>query len=393
MAAALWLSLTLTIAVTARPALAQGTALWLDAGASSVRQPGSTARPAGTLGIGAEHRTRRFAVTGDGAATVATDSIGALQLVLRSHFSPLSWTLSEVEASTTTIGITMPGNDGNRAALFRQYVQHRAIRLFAGAGVGRTSRYGLDSRSAAQQLGAWSTRNTWRGTLAGTLTLQRSTTNDWQLIEAAGLVLKAPAPSYGLHDAAFDIAWQRARFAMSASHTWRAGFGETRGTGRGHAYAASWLVSGPVTLVAQGGRQLADPLRGIPQASYAGAMVRIQRGRSALPRSRDARSAGLTVFDGVAGAEYRLQPREGGGELVVTIQAPPDALVEVACSATEWAPVTMPRVGNAFVARLPLGSGAHRIAVRINGGPWRAPHGLSSVADDFGGRLGIIVVP
>ncbi len=385
--------LTAALVVSAHPVFAQSTMLWLDAGASTVRQPGSIARAAGTFGLGAEHRTRRFALTADGAATVASDSIAAMQLVLRTQFAPLSWSSSELEASTTTIGITLPGNDGNRAVLLRQYVQFGAARLFAGAGLGRTSRFGLDSRSTAQQLGAWSARGAFGGELGGTLTLQRFRTDDWQLIEAAGIILKAPAPAYGLHDAALDLAWQRARFSVSASHTWRAGFGETVGTGQGHAFAASWRVTGPLTLVAQGGRQLADPLRGIPQATYAGVMVRIQRGRTALPRSRDARSTGVTVFDRVEGAEYRLAPRHGGGELTLTIDAPADAVVEVASSATEWSPVRLTRTGRAFVVHVPLVSGSHRIAVRVNGGPWRAPRGLARADDDFGGSAGLVVVP
>jgi len=387
------------LVLTAHPARAQATTFWLDAGASNVRQPGSIARAAGTLGLGAEYRTLRFAVTGDGAATMADDSIGAMQLVLRTQFAPVSWTVGEFEASTTTVGIAMPGQEGNRALLFRQHVQRGAVRVFAGAGVGRTSRFSLDSRSAVQQLGASSARGAlggaFGGSFTGSLTLQRATTNDWQLIEAAGIVLKAPASSYGLHDAALELAWQRARFAGSASYAWRAGFGETRGTGQGHAFAASWRVAGPITLVAQGGRQLADPLRGIPQATYAGAMVRIQRGRTALPRSRDARTGGVTVFDSVSGAEVRLLPNASGGgaDLTVTIEAPVEAVVEVASSASEWNAVRLTRTGRAFTVRMPLASGSHHVAVRVNGGPWRAPRGLARVVDDFGGSAGLVVVP
>jgi len=40
-----------------------------------------------------------------------------------------------------------------------------------------------------------------------------------------------------------------------------------------------------------------------------------------------------------------------------------------------------------------LPPGSHRVAVRINGGAWRAPRGLVAVPDDFGGTVGVVVVP
>jgi len=45
------------------------------------------------------------------------------------------------------------------------------------------------------------------------------------------------------------------------------------------------------------------------------------------------------------------------------------------------------------VQQLTLPAGAHRIAVRVNGGPWRAPRGLAPVNDDFGGKAGVVVIP
>jgi hypothetical protein len=33
------------------------------------------------------------------------------------------------------------------------------------------------------------------------------------------------------------------------------------------------------------------------------------------------------------------------------------------------------------------------VAVRVNGGAWRAPRGLAVVDDDFGGKAGLIVIP
>jgi hypothetical protein len=39
-----------------------------------------------------------------------------------------------------------------------------------------------------------------------------------------------------------------------------------------------------------------------------------------------------------------------------------------------------------------IGPGVHRINIRIDGGPWVAPPGLTVVRDDFGGAVGLLVV-
>lgn len=392
-----------SLAVVAHPAVAQRTSGWLDVGGASVTQPGSRARSAGTVGAGIMQRGRRFSLIGDGAVTMANDSIAATQAIVRGLFALTSWTGSEVEASATSIGLTLPGNDGNRSVFFRQQLQLGAVRVFGGAGFGNTSRHRLESHGGTQHVGVSATRAGF--TL--TTTAQRATTDDWQLMEAAGFSLRTNSEWYGMHDATAELLWQSHRVAIGASQTWRAGFGATRGTGRAQTIAASWEVVGPLTLIAQSGRQLADPLRGVPQATYTGVAMRLQFGRASASRDaalrdaavRDAtgRRAGgstaLAVFEPIEGAEYQLVRRERGAELVLRVKAAADAIVEVAHSANEWTPLRLTREGDQFVARITLASGAHRVAVRVNGGAWREPRGLSRVSDDFGGAAGIVVVP
>ena len=42
---------------------------------------------------------------------------------------------------------------------------------------------------------------------------------------------------------------------------------------------------------------------------------------------------------------------------------------------------------------LPIPSGLHRLNVRIDGGAWIVPAGLSRAADDYGDDVGILAVP
>lgn len=374
-----------SMTVVARPGLAQSSAVWMDVGGASLRQPGSTDRNAATAGLGGLIRRGSWTLAGEGALSVAEDSLGAAQLVARASFSPSHWRWSttELDASATSLGVTWPGNDGNQSVLVRQSVERGAFRVFGGVGWGKTLRYGLDTRGSLFNAGLAGTR----GPLVGTVTLQRATTDDWQLMEASGIILKQVAPWYGLHDAAVDVAWHLSRVSLTASRSWRAGFGDTRGTSNGYALAAAWRVMTPLQLIVQGGKQMADPLRGVPQATYAGVSARWQRRSQSVSPSSDA------PWRVVRNAEYALVPRPGGAELSVQIDAPADAVVEIASSATEWAPVRLTREGALHVARVPLASGTHRVAVRVNGGDWRAPRGLTRVVDDYGSAAGIVVVP
>ena len=40
-----------------------------------------------------------------------------------------------------------------------------------------------------------------------------------------------------------------------------------------------------------------------------------------------------------------------------------------------------------------IGSGAHEMNVRVNGGAWEPPPGLVAIRDEFGGTTGLLVIP
>ena len=224
--------LLFSMTVFVRPSTAQQTAGWLDAGGATLKQPNSVDRSAWTFGLGLVHQRGPWSFLGQGAVTVANDSVAATQAALRVSLAPakLSWSLTDVEVSTTTIGIVLPGNDGNQSASARQYVRLGGVQMFAGGGVGSTSRYHLESTSAALQLGATSV---WRA-FTGTAAFQRAKTDDWQLMEASGIYLRAAAPAYQLNDATVELSWRVPRVTIIASQSWRAGFGNTRGMAEPH---------------------------------------------------------------------------------------------------------------------------------------------------------------
>jgi hypothetical protein len=40
-----------------------------------------------------------------------------------------------------------------------------------------------------------------------------------------------------------------------------------------------------------------------------------------------------------------------------------------------------------------IAPGTHRVAIRVNGGAWVVPPNLPHVSDEFGGEVGLLIVP
>jgi hypothetical protein len=89
----------------------------------------------------------------------------------------------------------------------------------------------------------------------------------------------------------------------------------------------------------------------------------------------------------------RLLPTPDGVLLTVLINAPESVLVEVAGSFSGWDPVPITKTPSGWQMQVILKPGRYRVAVRYDGGPWRAPGNLGRVKDDFDGESGIIIIP
>jgi hypothetical protein len=68
--------------------------------------------------------------------------------------------------------------------------------------------------------------------------------------------------------------------------------------------------------------------------------------------------------------------------------------VELASDLTGWRPIPMGRQrrsSNEFTVSLPASPGVHRVRIRIDGGPWSVPPGVSLEEGDFG-AVGVILL-
>jgi hypothetical protein len=91
----------------------------------------------------------------------------------------------------------------------------------------------------------------------------------------------------------------------------------------------------------------------------------------------------------------RLDVRGGDDSLrVVSVRLPSATTVEIMGDFTDWEPVPMTRAPNGEwrVERV-ITPGTHRVAIRVDAGAWTVPPNLPRVDDEFGGDVGIVIVP
>jgi hypothetical protein len=88
---------------------------------------------------------------------------------------------------------------------------------------------------------------------------------------------------------------------------------------------------------------------------------------------------------------FDLRPL-GGGWYVIAIHAESAGTVEVMGDFSAWQPRALLHVHRSrWGARVRLEPGVHQIQVRVDGGPWAPPDGLSTSDDGFSGVVGVFV--
>jgi hypothetical protein len=355
----------------------------LDAGAAQVQQTGREARDAaGIFGVSWREGTPLFATLLSGAVTYAGDSTSAAQAGLASAWRPAERSAWQTEGGmiAAAFGSSPLARGGSFSGFLRERLALDAGGVWAGAAVGGTSRDNLASHSTVLDIGGW-----WRaGDLEATAWVSRARSDDFSLLEAAGIFLSRNAASYDLTDVAAELRYEHGPLLLDATETWRNGVRATSASQAAFYVSAIWTFSPRYSFTVGTGRQLADPVRGVPDVQVTSAAIRV----ALVPL----RAAG--AVEATRGASFAtLTPKSSGALLVVRVVADDSAKVELAGSFSEWKPVPLTRTSDGWVAEIALPPGRHRVAVRISGGPWQAPRGTARVRDEYGGEAGLIVVP
>ncbi|MGH7560970.1 MAG: glycogen-binding domain-containing protein [Gemmatimonadales bacterium] len=154
-------------------------------------------------------------------------------------------------------------------------------------------------------------------------------------------------------------------------------------------------VTRQLSVSVSGGKYPGDPVRQTLGAEYVSAGLRLRA------FGRPSPSVPLHIT-GVSGRRLAPPGEEGPmiaidgppGRRTIRILASGARVVELMGDFTDWTPVSMVEVRpGRWEVTLPLPPGLHRVNVRLDGGEWRSPGGLRTERTEFGGTVGILVLP
>jgi hypothetical protein len=172
------------------------------------------------------------------------------------------------------------------------------------------------------------------------------------------------------------------------------------GTARtwGSASVTAW-VHPNVGVVASAGSYPVDFTQGYPGGRFATLALRfaLRRGASSpLPVSNPRMSSALATgleqarASGVTAIDVQSL---GGNRRTIRVRVTSAEHVELNGDFTAWRATPMQReVDGWWSATLTIEPGTYQMNVRVNGGSWVVPPGLTTVADEFGATVGILVV-
>lgn len=161
---------------------------------------------------------------------------------------------------------------------------------------------------------------------------------------------------------------------------------------------ASVSLSERMTVAVSGGGYPADPVRQVLAAKYVAVGLRLNvfgRERSPVPTLTGALVRAARDLDAAAATGApRLEVVPSAEPRVLRVYVARAETVELMGDFTDWRPVPLVRAGaGVWEIRLALDPGVHRLNLRIDGGRWLVPAGTRREESEFGGGVGVVVVP
>jgi hypothetical protein len=151
-----------------------------------------------------------------------------------------------------------------------------------------------------------------------------------------------------------------------------------------------------IAAIVAGGRYPSDPVRGVIAANYVSAGLRITALSSPTPSSTSALLRELERAEPLprpGEARITIVPATQGTQ-TITVEAPGAESVELTADFTDWEPVSLSESSSGrWELTIRVSSGVYRFNLRVDGGPWIAPIGVRAEDGEFGGRVGVLLVP
>jgi hypothetical protein len=323
----------------------------------------------GTLALSASYSNR-------GAAGSALEgSAGG------SVFTP-SWRLFLLEGAANLVGASQQGGSGTAQSMMygRAHVMSELVGAWAGVGGGQGWTGSIRSDRRTLEAAVWMQRRALTALLTATPTRLADTTR--------------------YTDVQLAARWASDRVEFGASASTRSGL---RGAAVrdgiaswGTVSATAWLAS-HVALVASAGSYPAEQAVGYPGGHVATVGIRLASHRNDAVVEREATRTDVVAGRGAehpSGASSFSVTPGTGGTWMLRVHAPRATRVEVTGDFVQWHTLSMRPAGNGWwMLALPLARGSHEIEMRVDGGAWMAPPGLSPMKDEFGGTSGLLLVP
>ncbi len=359
----------------------QATDVRVEMGYANITQSGFSQADAALISLLWRPAWERWGFVTSANFTYAQDSLAAAQGVAAVD---IPWKLSdrlrtEAGIAGASFSLRSTGRGGNVSTFVRQHGLASNYGAWVGGASGATDRDGVSSRSYAVDIGLWQRWGPLYLSAIGT----RHRSTDWPLLVASGVMRDPDENVFDLRDGQLTAQLRYGPHDIAFTYTSRTGVAETEAAFEAVYWSGTLQIADRVALVGSYGRQLADPLRGLPQAEVLTASVRVSLGPKPLP-----------VLERSLIARASVEPLAlGGGMLEVRVFAADALEIVIAGDFSEWKPIRMEREGTMWVSRTRLAPGKYRVAVQVNGGEWRAPRNLARVRDDFGGEAGLVVIP
>ena len=393
-----------------------------DAGAAMIRQRGDTVVIAPTLGGEIDLRRERTAGRATLTSTLAASGRWSAQGdLLVTHFAGSYASPWEIGGMASALRYTGETATTQLTTYGRRHLDRLSWGGWAGGSAGLTVRKYWRAPIAALEGGAWTRRGPLQLSLgAVTQRAHLDSSNAYEFgtgpvpalpgggTNTAGA---APPPPAVAIRRGFDIttlvatdvtaiaAWRAPRLELTASAIARHAPAQARHLlGSALGSVAIWAQPS-LALTVSAGTLAADPIRSAPAARFVTLGARWRPSPVAgvpTPRAPKTTGAPETTVPGealVARAAAHVVAHDDGTR-VLRIQAPGAERVEVRGDATEWRPVALVARGRFWELALPGAEpGTQRLLVRVDGGTWKVPGNLPTVEDDFGARVGLIVLP
>ena len=408
------IAVSLALLATGEHAVAQNASeleTRLEAGAITLNRGGTLPLHAFALTPAIRYADGRFAASARGSAWLSDNvlRLGSSDANVTAYTPLLGGIRAEVSANASRVFFDPAQMNDQVDATGRLHYMRQRGGVWLGSGVARPLRVSTVTNVNVNSGGIW--------TKLGSTTLRGSVTSFFftklaspDTIENLGPCVELDANS--LSPIAGDVTTSLQRAASSGcrhqsrltdletSVRWEHRFGEltVRGGKRfGNSFdvtpeSRQWAsgqiafwVSSKVAAVAGGGREPAQPTRGLPARTFGSLGMMLAYWpipRNVVPVASPASLVHAFELRPAGTAVQRVTARIGGVESV-----------EIMGDFSDWTALPLIRRGrDQWELLVPITPGVHQINMRIDGGKWIAPPGMPSMKDGFNGEVGVIVI-